>query len=48
MQIHYSPSEEDVKIWMEMADLDHDKKVSLPEYEDLIIRSLEKIGIKLE
>jgi len=31
-----------------MADLDHDKKVSLPEYEDLIIRSLERVGIKLE
>jgi hypothetical protein len=48
MHIHYIPTEEDVKIWMEMADLDKDKKVSLPEYEHLIIKSLEKVGIKLE
>jgi hypothetical protein len=48
MNLTYHPTGEDIKIWMEMVDADHDKRVSLPEYEDLILRSLEKIGIKLE
>lgn len=42
------PTYEDVKIWMHMTDTNKDGKVSLSEYEDLVIRSLKNVGIKIE
>ena len=44
----FIPSAEDVKIWMIMADENQDGKVSLPEYETLVIRSLRNSGFKIE
>ncbi|CAD8181751.1 unnamed protein product [Paramecium octaurelia] len=48
MGIHYNPTQEDVKSWMRMTDLNDDGQVSLEEYEDLVIRSLQHAGIQLE
>ena len=36
------PTQEDVELWMEMADTDKDGKVSLVDYEDLIIKGLKQ------
>jgi Ca2+-binding EF-hand superfamily protein len=47
MGMTFNPSTEDVKSWMKMTDLDGDGKVTLEDYENLIIRSLEKVGIKI-
>ena len=33
MGINYNPTEEDVKLWMEMTDTDKDGKVTLENYE---------------
>ena len=41
-------SEEDIEIWLEMADSNRDGGVSLNEYEQLVINSLIKMGIKIE
>jgi Ca2+-binding EF-hand superfamily protein len=40
MGMTIEPTQEDVELWMEMADLDKDGKVYLSDYEDLILRSL--------
>lgn len=48
MGIQYNPTQEDVKSWMRMTDLNDDGQVSLEEYEDLVIRSLQHAGIQLE
>jgi Ca2+-binding EF-hand superfamily protein len=47
MGMTFNPSTEDVKSWMKMTDLDGDGKVTLEDYENLIIRSLERVGIKI-
>ncbi len=39
---NYVPSDEDVKLWIQMTDTNNDNLISLQEYEDLIISSLEK------
>lgn len=42
------PSEEDVEQWIEMTDSDGDGKVTLDDYEQLVMRSLIQQGIKLD
>ncbi len=44
---NFTPSEEDVKIWIQMTDTNKDGKVNLEEYEGLVIKSLENAGIKI-
>lgn len=48
MGINYHPTKDDVKAWMRMTDTNNDGKVSLDEYEELVIRSLQKAGISLD
>ncbi|CAD8142665.1 unnamed protein product [Paramecium octaurelia] len=48
MGMTIEPTQEDVDLWMEMADTDQDGKVSLVDYEDLILRGLRQQGISLE
>lgn len=43
----FTPSLEDVQVWMQMTDSNRDGKVSLEEYEALVIKSLENAGIKI-
>lgn len=38
---NYEPSEEDVTIWIEMTDSDGDGLVTLDDYEQLVLRSLQ-------
>jgi len=45
---NFTPTKDDVKIWLQMADTDSDGSVSLEEYEDLIVKSLQKAGIRIE
>ncbi len=47
MGTEIKPTQEDVHSWMQMTDLDGDGKVTLQDYERLIISSLEKVGIKI-
>lgn len=48
MGMDYSPSEDDIKSWMKMTDSNSDGKVTLEEYEDLVIKSLKNAGINVE
>jgi len=41
----YQPRAEDVKHWMSMADTNSDGRVSLEEYTELVLKSLEKAGL---
>ena len=47
MGIDFTPKPEDISSWMEMADSDKDGKVTLEDYEKLILNSLEKCGIRI-
>lgn len=47
MGVAYTPTQEDVRSWMQMADKNGRGKVSLEDYEQLIITSLESCGIKI-
>ena len=40
MGMKYEPTKEDVVIWIEMTDTDGDGKVTLDDYEQLVLRSL--------
>jgi hypothetical protein len=40
MGVNYNPSVDDVRSWMQMTDENQDGKVSLEEYEHLVLRSL--------
>ena len=40
MGMEYDPTEEDVELWMDMADTDKDGKVYLTDYENLVLNSL--------
>lgn len=42
-----TPTQEDVRTWMDMTDSDGDGKVTLQDYERLVVSSLEKAGIKI-
>ena len=44
----YQPTKQDVEVWMAMADTDGDGKVTLEEYEELVLRSLRNAGMKIE
>ena len=41
-------SEEEVKNWMKMTDENGDGVITIDEYEDVIIRSLEEAGFTVE
>lgn len=41
-------TQEDVKAWLDMTDTNRDGKVTLEEYEAIILKSLEKAGFKIE
>lgn len=45
---NYCPTKDDVRSWMAIGDTNRDGRVSLQEYEELIIRSLRNAGIKLD
>lgn len=45
---NFAPTRDDIKSWMQMSDTNRDGRVSLEEYEALIIRSLKNAGIKLD
>lgn len=47
MGVDYNPTQEDTQSWMEMTDLDGDGKVTLEDYEKLIIESLAKCGVRI-
>jgi hypothetical protein len=47
MGVEYNPTQEDTQSWMEMTDLDGDGKVTLEDYEKLIIESLSKCGVRI-
>lgn len=46
--MNYEPTSEDVKIWIQMTDSDGDGKVTLEDYEALVIRSLKQQGVVLD
>jgi len=46
--VNYKPTSEDVRVWISMGDQNSDGKISLPEYEAVVIRSLAKLGIKID
>lgn len=45
---NFIPTRDDVKSWLAMGDTNRDGKVSLNEYEDVVIRSLKNAGVKLD
>ncbi len=45
---NYVPSREDVAGWIKMTDSNSDGRVSLDEYEELVIRSLRNAGINVD
>lgn len=47
MQINYTPKKEDVAKWLAASDKNKDGVVTLDEYEGLVLKTLEKSGIKL-
>ncbi len=48
MGMNFNPSQEDIRIWMDMTDANRDGKVTLEEYEAVVIRSLQKAGFKVD
>lgn len=47
MGMNVTPTKNDVENWMLMTDTNKDGKVSLEEFENLVIRSLQKAGVKI-
>lgn len=45
--MNYTPSENDVKQWMSMTDTNSDGQISLAEFEELVLKSLEFAGMKI-
>lgn len=45
---NFAPSTSDVKIWLDMADTDKNGSVNLDEYENLMLKSLQNAGFKIE
>lgn len=43
----YKPTKEDVKSYMRMVDKNSDGKVSLDEFEEIVLLSLQKAGIEI-
>lgn len=42
MGINYEPTHEDVQQWIQMTDSDGDGRVTLQDYENLVMRSLKQ------
>lgn len=42
---NYSPTEQEVRSWMKLYDANGDGRVSIEEYEEIVIRSLKSVGI---
>lgn len=45
--MQYTPSEEDLRAWMEMTDTNGDGLISIEEFEDMVLKSLESCGIEI-
>ena len=45
---NYQATRDDVKSWMDMVDRDHDGRVTLPDYEAFVIRSLKNAGFQID
>ncbi|EGR28001.1 hypothetical protein IMG5_185030 [Ichthyophthirius multifiliis] len=45
---NYQPTQEDLRVWLLMADSNTDGRISLEEYENIVIKSLRNAGIKIE
>ena len=45
---NYTPSNQDIKTWIKLANPKYEGRVSLPEYELVVIRALRNAGIKIE
>lgn len=46
-QVNYKPSQDDVKSYMRMVDKNSDGKVSLEEFEEIVLLSLQKAGFEI-
>ena len=46
-QMNYKASKEDVKSYMRMVDKNSDGKVSLDEFEEIVLLSLQKAGFEI-
>lgn len=46
-RMNFKPTHDDVKSYMRMVDSNQDGKVSLEEFEEIILVSLKKAGIKI-
>ena len=46
-QMNYKPSQEDVKSYMRMVDKNSDGKVTLEEFEEIVLMSLHKAGFDI-
>jgi Ca2+-binding EF-hand superfamily protein len=44
---NYQPSREDVRSYMKMVDTDGDGKITLTEFEEIILRSLKNAGFEV-
>ena len=44
---NYKPSRDDVKSYMKMVDSDGDGRISLAEFEEIILRSLKNAGFEI-
>ncbi|CAD8064544.1 unnamed protein product [Paramecium sonneborni] len=44
---NYQPTEQDLKEWMNMTDTNGDGLISIEEFEDLVIRSLQSSGLEI-
>ena len=45
--MNYKPSQDDVKSYMRMVDTNSDGKVTLEEFEEIILLSLQKAGFEI-
>jgi len=45
---NYTPTDHEVRSWMKLYDTNGDNRVSLEEYEEIVIRSLKSVGIAVE
>ena len=46
-QHNYKPSQEDVKSYMRMVDKNSDGKITLKEFEEIVLASLQKAGFDI-
>lgn len=44
---NYQPTKDDIKSYMKMVDTDGDGKITLGEFEEIILRSLKNAGFEI-